>query len=83
MIKADGSFELEFIDDSAPGVFIPIVTIVRCRFSQAAATHFSGLMRDNSAEKAEVLLRAAVIRRQRIAGPQAKELLVTLLDFRR
>lgn len=83
MINADGSFELEFIDDSAPGVFIPIVTLVRCRFSEAAAIHFSGLMGSNSAEKAEGLLRAAVIRRRRISGSQAKELLVTISDFRK
>lgn len=83
MINDDGSFELEFVDDNAPGIFLPIVTVVRGRFSPAAARYFSGLLHDNPGEQAEALLRAAVVGRRRIAGSQAKELLVTISDFRR
>ncbi|MEG3162269.1 hypothetical protein U1763_17340 [Sphingomonas sp. LB2R24] len=83
MIKDDGSFELEFIDDSAPEVFLPIVTLIRGRFSNAAARHFAALMRNSSADQVEVSLRRAVLIRQRIAGPKAKEIVVTMSDFKK
>lgn len=83
MINDDGSFQLEFIDDSAPGIFMPATTIVHGRLSPAAAKYFAAITVKSSSERVESLLRAAVKTRRRIAGPRAEELIVRTTDFGR
>lgn len=83
MINDDGSFQLEFTDNSAPGVFEPVTTIVRGQLSPAAAVHFALLERNKSPERVADLLRAAVENRWRIEGLRAGDLVVRTTDFRR
>jgi hypothetical protein len=83
MIDDDGSFELEFTDNTAPAVFEPVTTTVRGRLSPAAAVHFALLKSKHSSERVATLLRAAVENRWRIEGLRAGDLVVRTTDFRR
>lgn len=60
MITDDGKFEIEFVDDSAPGVFLPTVTIARGIMSRAALVRYEAAREVMSAEQLDRLLRKVI-----------------------
>lgn len=83
MMNDDGSFQMEFTDNTAPEIFEPVTTTVRGRLSPAAAVHFALLERKHPSAQVATLLRAAVENRWRIEGLRAGDLVVRTTDFRR
>ena len=82
LVGSDGAFELTIVDDSAPGVFLPVTTVVRGQMSGAALRLYSKAERNMSAEQLDHLLRSAVMLGRKRVGAKGCPINVTMTDFR-
>jgi hypothetical protein len=81
MFDVEGNFELELVDDRAPGVFMPVTSTVRGRLSPAAIRYFERIEPNHPVERLEALFRAAVENRWRIERRRSIDLVVKATDF--
>ena len=82
LVGSDGAFELNIVDDSAPGVFLPVTTVVRGQMSRAALRLYRKAERNMSAEQLDHLFRSAVMLGRKRVGTKGDSINVTMTDFR-
>ncbi len=81
MLKDDGTFEIEIPDDSAPGVFLPTMIVVRGSLSSAAVLRLTKIAETTSPTQVEEALRKAVAYRRGVPRTRTEGIVVRTTDF--
>lgn len=82
LIEADGTFEVTFVDDGVPGVFLPITTVAQGQMSSAAFRQYLLAKRRMTDAELENFVRSAVRRRLERPGSGKGLITVTMTDFK-
>ena len=82
LVSADGTFEVTFVGDSAPGVFLPLTTVVKGQMSPSAFRRYLSAEISMSAKELDNFVCSAVRRRFEREGARNKPITVMTTDFR-
>lgn len=82
LVRADGTFDVTFVEDTAPGLFLPVTTVVQGQMSSAAFRQYILAKARMTDDELDSLVRSAI--RNRLERPRSGNgpITVTMTDFR-